>query len=183
MKKAILTLSLLLTAAGFAYGAPLECAEAPTSAQPVPVDRQRVEWLSRATRALNESPAVHERMMDAFRRDDPKTFAKVVTEHWRKYGIEPPADKCDPYVYSYVFVLRPPELVQRCEWVHQISAPSSSTVSKAPAMTPPTGTSQAILNWLVGQGLVQCRWVLEKQEAELQIIKKFVQGICPPGTF
>ena len=141
-------------------------------------DHQQLEWLSRAINALIESPQVHERITEAFRRDDSKTFARVLTEHWRKYGIEPPADKCDPYVASYAFAVRPPNLVQRCYFTLAPASSSTPTTFK-----PPSGTSQAILQWLIANGLVQCTWVWEKQEAELQVIKKFVEGICPPGTF
>lgn len=144
-----------------------------------PTDRERVEWLSRAVNALKESPNVQQRLTEALRRDDPRTFAKVLTEHWQKYGIEPPADKCDPYVTAYVFVLQQPEIVQVCTWVGPVSI---SLPSSGPTLNF-SGTSLALLQWLIAQGLVQCTWVVKNQGAELQVVKKFVQGICPPGTF
>lgn len=141
--------------------------------------RARVEWLSRAVSALNENPDVQTRLTDALRRDDPKMFGRVLSDHWQKYGLEPPADQCDPYVTAYVFVLQQPEIVQVCTWVGPVAI---STGSSTPTLSF-TGTSQALLQWLIAQGLVQCTWVVKNQGAELQVVKKFVQGICPPGTF
>lgn len=138
-------------------------------------DRQRLEWLGRVIHALLENPEAHRRVTGAFGRDDPKAFAKLLRAHWRKYGIEPPPDKCDPYVTSYVFaVLQPLRLVRRCCWV---SAPPTL------CWTPPPPPEE-ILQELIAKGFVTCQWVTEKPEgAEIQIVKKFVAGICPPGTY
>jgi hypothetical protein len=135
-------------------------------------DRQQLEWLSRAINALLESPDVHEQIADTFRRDDPETFARTVTEHWRKYDIQPPKDQCFPYTNLYVFTLQPLTLERVCWWL-----PPPSIEWKPP---PP---DEQTLQDLISQGKVECRWDTVASEAELQVIEKFVAGICPPGTF
>jgi hypothetical protein len=164
------------------------------------IDRQRFEWVTRAIRHLSENPDVHDRLTDAFRRNDTKMFAKVLTEHWRKYGIEPPPDKCDPYTTVYVFVAWPTLGVRRCQWTAK-AYPSLSPRTPIPPPTPrtptpptptppplpsplppePPQTDEALLQQWIAHGFVVCKWVVH--EAEFRTIKKFVEGVCPPGTF
>jgi hypothetical protein len=140
-------------------------------------DRPQLEWLSRAISALLESPDVHEQILDTFRRDDPEAFGRTVTEHWRKYDLQPPKDQCYPYTNVYVFTLQPLTLVQRCWWV-----PPPGWTGANIEWTPPP-PDEATLQSLIEQGLVQCRWDTVAPQAELKVAKKFVQGVCPPGTF
>jgi hypothetical protein len=140
-------------------------------------DRQQLEWLSRAVNALLESPDVHEQILDTFRRDDPQAFAKTVTEHWRKYDLQPPKDQCYPYTNVYVFTLQPLTLRKCCWWVLPPGSPGPNIEWCPP---PP---DEAIVEDLEKKGLVQCRWDTVAPQAELQAMKKFVAGVCPPGTY
>jgi hypothetical protein len=117
--------------------------------------------------------------MKAIDADDADAFSRVATAHWRKYGIEPPPDKCDPYVTGYVFVVKEPEVVEVCTLTSKamITLPSGSATTYTFS-----GNSTALWEWLKAKGLVQCHYELKSQN-ELVVIKKFVQGICPPGTF
>lgn len=163
------------------------------------IDRQRFEWLTRAIRTLHENPNVHDRLTNAFQRDDPKMFANVLTEHWRKYGIEPPPDKCDPYTTVYVLVAWPSLGERRCQWTAKAYpglAPRGTPSAPAPpGRTPPTlppplpdplppeppQDDEATLQAWIAHGFVICRWTVN--EVQFRTMKKFVAGVCPPGTF
>jgi hypothetical protein len=137
-------------------------------------DRQQLEWLSRAINALLESPDVHERLVDTFLRGDHEAFARTATEHWRKYDIQPPKDQCYPYTTLYVFTLQPLTPVRWCWFV----LPPGSTGQNIEWQPPPP--DEETLQKLISEGKVQCRldW-----QWDLQVINKFVAGVCPPGTF
>jgi hypothetical protein len=140
-------------------------------------EAERVQWLSRALDALNQRPGTLERLQSALRSDDVKGFTSTLMGHWGEFDLQPPADKCDPYVTGYLFVLKEPEFVYVCTWVGpaQIQAPDTETYQAS-------GTAAQVLDWLVKKGYFECAWVL-KNQSELVVLKKFVQGICPPGTF
>jgi hypothetical protein len=140
-------------------------------------EAERIQWLGRALGALNERPEVLERLQSALRNDDVEGFASALLGHWGEFDLQPPGDKCDPYVTGYLFVLKEPEFVYVCTWVGpvQIQAPDGETYQAS-------GTAAQLLDWLVKKGYFECAWVL-KNQSELVVLKKFVQGICPPGTF
>ncbi|HKZ64067.1 MAG TPA: hypothetical protein VJ400_06460 [Thermoplasmata archaeon] len=147
---------------------------------------------------MNENPDVHDRLTKAFGNDDPKTFAKVVAAHWRKYGIQPPADKCDPYVTVYILTLSQPEPERRCHWLYSISpstpnptpkpgGPSFPPASHCPLPDPlppePPQNDEVCLQHWISRRLVECKWYGLKIEYDLKRIKKFAAGVCPAGTY
>jgi hypothetical protein len=84
-------------------------------------------------------------------------------------GIRPPGDKCDPYVTALIVLLKPARLVRRCFW-------------KVQTLQPTEGEAERMLEILLELGLVECHWVRE-EHIDLLEVKRFVQGMCPPGTF
>lgn len=117
-----------------------------------------------------------DRLINAIGRDDPKAFASAVSQHWRKYGIEPPPDRCDPHIRGYLFVLKEPKVEERCMSTGNVVLIDRNS-PPAPAPTNPKDYKE----WLIKMGLLECRCVLVKEEPELKILNKFVRGICPPG--
>ena len=95
-------------------------------------------------------------------------------------GIRPPGDKCDPYVTALIVLLKPARLVRRCFWKVQALQPTEGE-RLAEAVV---GGVQAerILEILLRLGLIECHWVREEQ-IDLLEVRRFVQGMCPPGTF
>jgi hypothetical protein len=95
-------------------------------------------------------------------------------------GIRPPGDKCDPYVTALIVVLKPARLVRRCFWKAQTLQPTEGE-QLAQAVV---GGAEAerMLEILLELGLIECHWVREEQ-MDLLEVKRFVQGMCPPGTF
>jgi hypothetical protein len=95
-------------------------------------------------------------------------------------GIRPPGDKCDPYVTAIIVLLKPARLVRRCFWKVQALQPTEGE-RLAEAVV---GGVQAerILEILLKLGLIECHWVREEQ-IDLLEVRRFVQGMCPPGTF
>lgn len=133
----------------------------------------RVAWLGRALAAVTDRPKVLDQLRQALKAGDVKGFSKAVLGNWREFNIVPPADKCDPYVTVYVEVISPPTYVQECHWVFR----------EAPAGTfKYEGTIAGLQGELIGRGYLECKWVRQDPDNVL-VVKKFVQGICPPGTF
>jgi hypothetical protein len=95
-------------------------------------------------------------------------------------GFEPPPDRCDPYVRVIVTILKPPKFVRRCEWVvKRLEAGDGATLAEAVS----GGISaEKLTELLEALGLIKCEWVRENQNETLEV-DKFVQGLCPPGTF
>ena len=133
----------------------------------------RVAWLGQALVAVADRPKVLDQLRRTLKAGDVKGFSKAVLGNWRELDIVPPADKCDPYVTVYVEVISPPTYVQECHWVFR----------EAPAGTfKYEGTIAGLETELIGRGYLECKWVRQDSDTVL-VVKKFVQGICPPGTF
>jgi hypothetical protein len=138
--------------------------------------QQRIEWLGRAVTALGERPEVLGSLEEHLSQDDVKGFAETLLGHWREYDLQPPADKCDPYVTGYIGTIQvEPEYV--CTWIGPVTI---STGDGQPQDL--SGTPEQILQILIQLGLVECHWVLKKT-SDIKVVKKFVGGICPPGTY
>ena len=127
---------------------------------------------------LGEDPESLEGLARAFDEGNPAAFREILFRNLG--GIEPPPDKCDPYVRVAILVIKEPKLVRKCEWVGKtLDALEGEQLSKAVV----NGiSSEDLTRILVKLGLVECYWVVEHQSDPV-IINKFVQGVCPPGTF
>jgi hypothetical protein len=95
-------------------------------------------------------------------------------------GIKPPGDKCDPYVTVYITMLRPAKFVRRCTWKIQSLQPLEG--QQLAEVVAQGAEAEWLLERLIRLGLVECQWVRVEQMDVLEA-KKFVQGMCPPGTF
>jgi hypothetical protein len=95
-------------------------------------------------------------------------------------GIKPPGDKCDPYVTVYVTMFRPAKFVRRCTWKLQSLQPLEG--QQLAEVVAQGAEAEWLLEQLIRLGLVECQWVREEQMDVLEV-KRFVQGMCPPGTF
>lgn len=138
---------------------------------------ERIEWLDGALGEVRKKPQLRARLEKELERGDVEAFSETLLGHWRELEIEPPGDKCDPYVTAYVTVFRPPEAEYVCTWIGPVSIAGGGTQN-----INVSGTPAKALQMLIALGLVRCEWVL-KSQAQVLEIKKFVQGICPPGTF
>jgi hypothetical protein len=76
--------------------------------------------------------------------------------------------------------IKPPKLVRRCIWVNQSVAPDKGQLLANAVVSGIEG--DRLIELLEARGLITCTWVRESQ-SEVLIADKFVQGICPPGTF
>jgi hypothetical protein len=95
-------------------------------------------------------------------------------------GLQPPDDMCDPYVRVIVTILKPPKYVRRCEWVFKRLEPADG---EQIANAVSGGISaEALTEQLEARGLLRCWWERQDQNETLEV-DKFVQGICPPGTY
>jgi hypothetical protein len=91
-----------------------------------------------------------------------------------------PPDKCNPYVQVIVTILKPPKFVRRCEWVPRLVDPDEG---EQIASAVRNGIDEeAFRDLLERLGLIRCSWERRSQD-EIIIADKFVQGICPPGSF
>jgi hypothetical protein len=123
--------------------------------------------------AVIDQPKVLEQIRQTLKLGDVEGFSTAVLGNWREFDIVPPADKCDPYVTVYVEVISPPTYVQECHWVFR----------EAPAGTIRyDGAIAGLKADLIARGFLECKWVRQDPDTVL-VVKKFVQGICPPGTF
>jgi hypothetical protein len=127
---------------------------------------------------LGEDPESLEGLARAFDEGDATAFREILFRNLD--GIELPPDKCDPYVRVAILVTKEPKVVRKCEWVGRIlDSIEGEQLSKAVV----NGiSSEHLTDLLVKLGLVKCYWVVEHQ-SDPAIINKFVQGVCPPGTF
>jgi hypothetical protein len=95
-------------------------------------------------------------------------------------GFAPPGDKCDPYVRVIIAIVKPPKLVRRCVWVYRGLEPAEGErLAEAVASG---AQADRLVDVLEALGLIRCTWERENQD-ELIAVDKFVQGMCPPGTF
>jgi hypothetical protein len=91
-----------------------------------------------------------------------------------------PPDRCNPYVQVIIKILKPPKFVRRCEWVPRLVDPDEG---EQIAGTLHGGIdAEAFTDLLERLGLIRCWWEPQSQD-EVIIADKFVQGICPPGSF
>jgi hypothetical protein len=114
----------------------------------------------------------------AFDAGDPARFHSVLERvlPWP----EVPGDKCDPYVRVIITILRPPKFVRRCQWVYQrLSLEVGQELSRAAVEG---AEADRMLEVLESLGLIKCEWV-RQDSSEIIEFDKFVQGMCPPGTF
>ena len=127
---------------------------------------------------LAERPEALTEMTEAFDAQDPERFRRVADDVLGSFEF-PPA-KCDPYVRVIVTILKPPKFVRQCEWVYQnLSLSAGGELSTAVVSG---ADADRMIELLERLGLIKCKWVLE-QRTEVLEVDKFVQGICPPGTF
>jgi hypothetical protein len=95
-------------------------------------------------------------------------------------GIKPPGEKCDPYVTVYITMLKPAKFIRRCTWkVQKLQPQEGQQLAEAVA---DGAEAERLLELLIRLGLVECQWVRVEQMDVLEA-KRFVQGMCPPGTF
>jgi hypothetical protein len=95
-------------------------------------------------------------------------------------GFDPPPELCDPYVRVVVVTVRPPEFVRRCVWVNKGLDPGQGDqLAKAVAKGV---AADHLIEVLEALGLIQCTWERVNQD-EVIVADKFVQGMCPPGTY
>jgi hypothetical protein len=127
---------------------------------------------------LGEAPEALGELRAALDAEDLGRFRAALEEGLG--GFAPPPDKCDPYVRVVIAILKPPKYVRRCVWVYQSLEPAQGErLAEAVA----TGISaERLIEVLEGLGLIRCTWERESQD-ELLVLDKFVQGMCPPGTF
>jgi hypothetical protein len=91
-----------------------------------------------------------------------------------------PPDRCNPYVQVIITILKPPKYVRVCEWVPRLVDPDEA---EQIAGTLRGGIDvEAFTDLLERLGLISCRWERQDQN-EIIVADKFVQGICPPGSF
>ena len=95
-------------------------------------------------------------------------------------GFDVPPDRCDPYIRVVVAIVRPPRFVRRCVWVYQSLAPIQG--KQLAEVLAPGVAADRLIEVLESLGLVVCTWERENQD-DVIIADKFVQGMCPPGTF
>lgn len=126
---------------------------------------------------IAEDPEAIRELGASLEANDPRRFRAVFERTLG--GFDLPGDKCDPYVRVFIMILRPPDFVRVCTWVAPAikidRAESKAIVEALPA-------SDALLAALERAGLVKCEWVRKERSTILEV-DKFVQGICPPGTF
>jgi hypothetical protein len=143
----------------------------------VDATQERMRELGGLLSRVAEDPDAVRELGASFAERDPRRFRDVLDRTLG--GFELPGDKCDPYVRVFIEILEPPEFVRVCTWVAQATkidhAESNAIVEALPA-------SDALLAALERAGLVKCEWVRKERSTILEV-NKFVQGICPPGTF
>jgi len=145
---------------------------------PVPEIQDRMRGAGELLSRLSERPEPLGELRGALDNLDLSRFRKALGEGLG--GLEVPPDKCDPYVRVIVTILKPPKFVRRCEWVPRLVAPEEGA---GLAGSVSGGISaEKLTELLEALGLIKCEWVREDQNEILEV-DKFVQGICPPGTF
>jgi hypothetical protein len=129
-------------------------------------------------RKLGEEPDAIGELRAALDAEDLERFRSALERGLG--GFAPPPDKCDPYVRVVIATVKPPKYVRRCAWVYQGLEPAEGErLAEAVATGISAERLSAVLEAL---GLIRCTWERESQD-EVLVLDKFVQGMCPPGTF
>jgi hypothetical protein len=127
---------------------------------------------------LSENPEVLGDLRGSLDREDLSHFRAMF--HEGLGGFEMPPDKCNPYVQVVITILKPPKYVRRCEWVPRLVDPAEG---EEIALAVRGGIDpEAFRDLLDRLGLIRCWWERESQD-EIIVADKFVQGMCPPGSF
>jgi len=145
---------------------------------PAPEIQDRMRGAAELLTTLGERPESLGDLRGALDALDPSRFRRVL--HETLGGLEVPPDRCDPYVRVIVTILKPPKFVRRCEWVFKRLEPAEGATladSVAGGMS-----AERLTEVLEALGIIKCEWVPEDQSQTLEV-DKFVQGVCPPGTF
>jgi len=130
---------------------------------------------------LGARPDVLAGLQAALARWDQKTFRDILVPI--AGGLPVPPDLCDPYVRVIVGILRPPKFKRECVWVHRrLTAGEREEIAIATANTANAADADRLLATLEKLGLVKCSLVPVDQTEYLEV-DKFVQGVCPWGTF
>ena len=143
----------------------------------VDATQERIRELGGILSRLAEDPDAIRELGASFKERDPGRFKEVLDRTLG--GFEYPGDKCDPYVRVLIAILEPPEFVRVCTWV---GSASNIDRGESKAIVEALSASDALLAALERAGLVKCEWVRKERWTILEV-DKFVQGICPPGTF
>ena len=125
---------------------------------------------------LGEQPEVALELSAAFKDRDLDRFRHSL----KLGGIEPPPDKCDPYVTVYLVVLGAATLVRRCKWTSRTLSPVEG--QQLAEFVARGVSAERLSEHLIRFGLIECEWVREDQ-ANFVEMRKFVQGMCPDSTF
>jgi hypothetical protein len=142
----------------------------------VAATQERFAELGGLLSRMAERPDLIEELDRAFAADDVDAFRRALDLG----GFGPPPDKCNPYVTVYVKILRPPKLVERCRWVPTVLTLDDST--QLAEQVRPGIDADRLTELLKRLGLIVCEWVWEDQDEVIKV-DKFVQGMCPPGSF
>lgn len=105
----------------------------------------------------------------------------ALTDILGRLGIEPPGDLCYPYVTVLILVMTC-SWVRHCTWVPRPpkGEPQEGEDVRESLASPIDGDQ--LLQILQKLGYLRCDWRLECGY-EFKRLEKFVQGMCPPGTF
>lgn len=145
---------------------------------PVPEIQDRMRGAGELLTRLSEQREPLGELRSALDRLDASRFRKALAESLGDF--KPPPDRCDPYVRVIATIVKPPKFVRRCEWVAKRLQPEEgATLAESVAGGMSAGKLTELLEAL---GLIKCEWVREDQNEILEV-DKFIQGICPPGTF
>jgi|SRR5689334_3462242 hypothetical protein len=138
--------------------------------------QDRIAEMTGLLRRLSDQPEVIAELDAALEARDLDRFRGAL----ELGGVKPPGDKCDPYVTVYVTMLRPAKFVRRCTWkIQSLQLSQGQQLAEAVAQG---AEAEWLLERLIRLGLVECQWVREEQ-MDIFEAKRFVQGMCPPGTF
>jgi hypothetical protein len=140
--------------------------------------QERMLQMGRMLDELGARPDVLAQLQAALTGWDQKRFRDVLDPFVG--GPPVPPDLCDPYVRVIVAILKPPKFVRQCMWVHRrLTAGEREEIAIATAKP---ANADRLLATLEKLGLVKCSWVPVDQTQYVEV-DKFVQGVCPWGTF
>jgi len=138
--------------------------------------RERFQECGKILLSLAEEPNRIEELLAAVEQWNQPRFRAVLGS----IEFSLPPEKCDPYVRVFVLLLKPPKFHEECKWKNQeISPTKGMQLGTAIASGADADRMVAVLKQL---GLIECVTVREDQD-ELIKESKFVQGMCPPGTY
>ena len=144
--------------------------------EPIQDIQERMRGAGEILLKLSENADVVANLRGSLDNDDLRHFRATLFD-----GLgELPPDKCNPYVQVVITILKPPKYVRRCEWVPRlVDAAEGEEIAVAVrgGIDP-----EAFRDLLERLGLIRCWWERQNQD-EIIIADKFVQGICPPGSF